>query len=96
MESFVFHSVGRFKNAQRPGALLAAPPSGWTEDTVGSWELLFTLRTAGAAEDFIDVMFSFSDKKTFVKLQITVRFIWGWNLGATLPGSVLFTAEAAA
>lgn len=91
--------MGRFKNAQRAGALLAAPPSGWTADTVGSWELLFTLRTAGAADDFIDVIFSFSDQKTFVTLQITVRLIWGWNfsiLEATLLCSVLFTAEAAA
>lgn len=61
--------------------------------------MLFTLRTAGAADDFIDVIFSLRDQKTFVKLQITVRLIWGWNfriLEATLPGSVLFTAEAAA
>lgn len=63
---------------------------------MGSWELLFILRTAAVADDFIDVIFSFSDQKTFVKLQITVRLFWGWNLEATLPGSVLFTAEAAA
>lgn len=60
-------------------------------------ELLFTwLRTASTAKGFINVIFSFSDQNTFVNPRIVVLLFWGWNLKATLPGSILSSSVAAA